>query len=212
MTTNITLEARGYLERKAALERERERLSDSALLGDATAAVRVGEINREIAELAAKAESVMTPAKQKATQKRNTEEAARREADSHREHLARFVYEEVTRYRRQEYYRAGIAPSARTGRVEIPAALVAKKAGAVEDLMGATRVCGDDYQREAWYRQNFLSGVVDGTHDEVCQKTLGVSARYVRDADLDKQLGIVLDAQSGRLFDVKEGAEHVATG
>lgn len=174
-------------------------------LGELTGeeAGRKEKIEARLRELRAQAEGIAATRREAhAERKRGAREAEERkirdaEASSTTAHLAAFVREEVVRYRSQEYHRVGLGPSGRTGRVELPAALVAQTANEVEDLLGATRVCADDYHRQAWYRQNFLAEVVDGTYDEVCERYLGVPARSVRDTAADRALGVHLE--DGRL-------------
>jgi hypothetical protein len=207
----ITEEARALLEEAAALERARPVIEAEALLGSVEHQIKLQRIDARIPQLERQAEEIRTPEKLAAVRRRNEEAIRAQEEASHRAHVANFASEEVTRYRREEYHRVGLGLSSRSGRVELPAAVVAQRANAVEDLLGATRVCADDYRREAWYRQNQLSDVVEGTYDEVCERYLGVRARYVRDSVLDRQLGLRM-AEDGKLVDAAAKPEENENG
>ena len=200
----ITEEARGYLERAAELEAARPTVEAQAVLGDPEAQVKLQGLDREIGELREKAEMVMTPERQRATQEANKKMIREREEAAERGRLAQLVSGAILRYRGEEYARLGVVPGP-SGRVELPKDRLLRAVNEAEAMLAATGVGVEDARRLHQLADPYGLGagkLLGMSYDEAAKEYLGKPAREIRDPYLDKQLGIRLDAESGRLVDL----------
>ncbi len=205
-----TEEARGYLEEAERLERARPVLENRVVLGEVPE-MELRALDRRVSSLRERAETVMTPEKQRATQEQNARQIREREEASERMRLGSILSDAILRYRGEEYARLGVMPDgAAYGRVEIPKARILRIVNEAEDLLGGSGVCAEDAQRQIQLVQVYgASSLVGKTYEEAASAYLGRSAREVRDEALDRFLGILLDAESGALVDA--AAEPGAT-
>jgi hypothetical protein len=192
----VTEEARGYLERVEVLKRQRDRVADEAYLGDAEAGVRLPFIDREIKDLEARAESVRTLAKLKATQERNAREIQEQEKASQRARMRIFVEDEITRYRSEELSSLGLVviPTRHGGwQATLPVEEIVRRAQGVEVILGSTRFGSDNPHRRMWMDQNGFGELLSLTYDEAAETYFDAPARFIRDLEIDSRLGVRME-------------------
>jgi hypothetical protein len=172
--------------------------------------VKLAQIDREIPELEAKAESVMTPERLKATQERNAREIREREETAERGHLGQILSEAILRYRGEEFTRLGVVPDA-SGRVQLERDRLIRAVNEAEAMLAQTGVCAEDAYRTQQLVSVYGAGkLLSMTYDEASREYLGKPAREIRDEALDRFLGIAYDAERGQVVDpaLVEGEEE----